>query len=167
MELESSILTRLKEKIPQSVVEVAEFRGELTVVVNREHIVPVCAFLRDDPELCFDFLSDLTAVDWLGREPRFDVTYNLYSIEKNHRVRLKVRLEQDQNIESVTSVWSGANWFEREVFDLFGIRFENHPDLRRILMPDDWEGHPLRKDFPLTREEIMFTYNNNRPPRVE
>jgi NADH-quinone oxidoreductase subunit C len=165
--LESSILTRLKEKIPQSVVDVSEVRGELTALVNREQIVPVCVFLRDDPELCFDFLSDVTAVDWLARKPRFDVVYNLYSIEKNHRIRLKVRLEQDQSIESVTSVWSGANWFEREVFDLFGIRFENHPDLRRILMPDDWEGHPLRKDFPLTREEIMFTHNKNRPPRIE
>jgi len=165
--LENSILTRLKEKIPQSVVKASEFRGELTVVVNKEHIVPVCAFLRDDPELCFDFLSDLTAVDWLTRVPRFDVIYNLYSIEKNHRVRLKVRLEQDQSVESVTSVWSGANWCEREVFDLFGIRFENHPNLKRILMPDDWEGHPLRKDFPLTKEEIMFTHNKNRPPRIE
>jgi len=167
MESENSILARLKNKIPQSVVEVSEFRGELTVVVKREHIVPVCAFLRDDPELSFDFLSDLTAVDRLGRKPRFDVVYHSYSISRNHRIRLKVGVDEDQSVESVTSVWSGANWFEREVFDMFGINFENHPDLKRILMPDDWEGHPLRKDFPLTREEVMFTHNKNRPPKIE
>ena len=159
-------LTRLKEKYPDSVLESAEFRGELTLVVKKEDIVPVCRFLRDDPELSFNFLSDLTAVDRSGRELRFDVIYNLYSIDKNHRLRLKVRAGENELVPSVTSVWSNANWFEREVFDLFGIKFDGHPDLRRILMPDDWVGHPLRKDFPLTKEEVMFTHNKNRPPRV-
>ncbi len=161
------ILTKLKEKFPQSVLESAEFRGELTIVVKREDVVPVCTFLRDDRELSLRFLSDLTAVDRLGRKPRFDVVYHLYSLEKNHRVRLKVGVDEDESVPSVTAVWSNSNWFEREVFDMFGIRFDNHPDLRRILMPDDWEGHPLRKDFPLTREEVMFTHNKNRPPRIE
>ncbi|MGB7062147.1 MAG: NADH-quinone oxidoreductase subunit C [Candidatus Zixiibacteriota bacterium] len=164
--MDNLILTRLKEKYPDSVLESAEFRGELSLVVRREDIVPVCRFLRDDPELSFNFLSDLTAVDHLGREPRFDVIYNLYSIQKNHRVRLKVRAGEDETVPSVTSVWRNANWFEREVFDLFGIEFRDHPDLRRILMPDDWVGHPLRKDFPLTKEEVMFTHNKNRPPRI-
>ncbi len=165
--MDNAILTKLKGRFPQSVLESSEFRGDLTVMVKREDIVSVCTYLRDDPDLSFDYLSDLTAVDRLGRKPRFDVVYHLYSISRNHRVRLKVGIDEDQSISSVTSVYGGANWLEREVFDLFGVNFENHPDLRRILMPDDWEGHPLRKDFPLTREEVMFTHNKNRPPRIE
>jgi len=159
-------LEKLKEKFTKSILEVAEFRGELAIVLRKEDIVPICQFLRDDPELSYNFLSDLCGVDWPEREPRFDVVYNLYSIEKNHRVRLKVQVDEGESVPSVTSVWSGANWFEREVFDMFGIRFDGHPDLRRILMPEDWEGHPLRKDFPLTKEEVMFNYNKDRPPRI-
>jgi NADH-quinone oxidoreductase subunit C len=165
--LDKIVITKLKEKFPESVLESSEFRGELTIVVKRENIVSVCTYLKDDPELSFEYLSDLTAVDRLGRKPRFEVVYHLYSIKMNHRVRLKVGIDEDESLSSVTSVWSSANWFEREVFDLFGVNFENHPDLRRILMPDDWVGHPLRKDFPLTREEVMFTHNKSRPPRIE
>lgn len=165
--MESSILARLKEKFPESILQSAEVRGELTVVVRKEDIVSVCTFLRDDTELSFDFLSDLTAVDHLGREPRFDVVYHLYSLGKNRRLRLKVKVGEGESVPSVTSVWSAANWLEREVFDMFGIRFDYHPDLRRILMPDDWVGHPLRKDFPLTREEVQFTHNKNRPPKIQ
>jgi NADH-quinone oxidoreductase subunit C len=159
-------LEKLKESFAKSILEVTEFRGELTIVVRKEDIVQIGTFLRGDPELSYNFLSDLCGVDWLERKPRFDVMYNLYSIEKNHRVRLKVQVEDGAAIPSVTSVWSTANWHEREVFDMFGIRFEGHPDLRRILMPEDWEGHPLRKDFPLTKEEVMFNYNKDRPPRT-
>ncbi len=159
-------LEKLKARFTKSILEVAEFRGELTIIVRKEDIVPTCQFLRDDPELSFNFLSDLCGIDWLERKPRFDVVYNLYSIQKNHRVRLKVQVEDGETIPSVTSVWGTANWHEREVFDMFGIRFEGHPDLRRILMPEDWEGHPLRKDFPLTKEEVMFNYNKDRPPRI-
>ena len=164
--MENLVLTRLKEKHPDSILESAEFRGELTLVVKRDDIVPVCRFLRDDAELSFNFLSDLTAVDRSGREPRFDVIYHLYSLDKKHRLRLKVKAGEAESVPSVTSVWSNANWFEREVFDMFGIGFDGHPDLRRILMPDDWVGHPLRKDFPLTKEEVMFSHNKNRPPRI-
>ncbi|KPL00094.1 MAG: hypothetical protein AMJ91_05410 [candidate division Zixibacteria bacterium SM23_73_3] len=166
MELKNPILTRLKEKFPESILEVAEFRGELTLVVKREDIVPLCTFLRDDPELSFNFLSDLCGVDRLGRKPRFDVVYHLYSLDKGHRVRLKIKVEEGESVLTVTSVWSNANWFERETFDMFGVKFDNHPDLRRILMPEDWVGHPLRKDFPLTKEEVMFTHNKNRPPKI-
>jgi NADH-quinone oxidoreductase subunit C len=165
--LENIILTKLKTKFPQSILQSRQFRGDLTIVAKREDIVSVCEFLRDDGELSFNFLSDLTAVDHLERKPRFDVVYHLYSISRNHRIRIKVEVDEDQNVLSVTSLWSNANWFEREVFDLFGIRFDAHPDLRRILLPDDWEGYPLRKDFPLTREEVMFTHNKNRPPKTE
>ena len=164
--MENLTLTRLKEKFPELILETVEFRGELTIVVKREDIVPVCNFLRDDPELSFNFLSDLCGADHMGRKPRFDVVYHLYSIDKKHRVRLKVEVEEGENVPTVTSVWSNANWFEREVFDMFGVKFDNHPDLRRILMPEDWEGHPLRKDFPLTKEEVMFSHNKDRPPKI-
>jgi NADH-quinone oxidoreductase subunit C len=167
LKLDNSIVIRLKEKFPQSILEISEFRRDVTLTVKREDIVFLCTFLRDDPDLSFNFLSDLTAVDRLGKEPRFDVIYHLYSLDRNHRLRLKVKVEEGQSMPSVTPVWSAANWLEREVFDLFGIGFDNHPDLRRILMPEDWIGHPLRKDFPLTREEVMFTHNRNRPPRTE
>jgi len=161
------MLERLRAKFPDSILESDEFRGDLTVVVKREDIARVCRFLHDDADLSFNFLSDLTAVDRSGREPRFDVIYHLYSLDKNHRMRLKVRADEDQPVPSLTSIWSNVNWFEREVFDMFGIEFDGHPDLRRILMPDDWVGHPLRKDFPLAKEEVMFSHNRNRPPRAK
>ncbi len=164
--MNDTILEKLKEKFAESILEVSEFKDELCVVARKENIVPVCQFLRDDPELVFNFLSDVCGADWPERKPRFEVVYNLYSVSKNHRVRLKVRVDDGESVPSVTSVWSAANWHEREVFDMFGIRFDGHPDLRRILMSEDWEGHPLRKDFPLTKEEVMFNYNKDRPPRI-
>ena len=132
-------------------VESAKFdRDELTIVVKRAAIREACAILRDDPALAFNFLADITAVDWYPNEPRFDVVYHLLSISRHKRVRLKVRLSgDDPNLESITSVWPSANFFEREVYDLFGVRFSGHPNLRRIMMPEDWEGHPLRKDYPV------------------
>jgi NADH-quinone oxidoreductase subunit C len=132
-------------------IEGAKFdRGELSIYVARSAIREACAILRDDRDLKFNFLSDLTCVDWYPSEPRFEVVYHLFSIPKKLRVRLKVKLgADDPSVESVTSVWATANFFEREVFDLFGIRFEGHPHLRRIMMPENWEGHPLRKDYPV------------------
>jgi len=125
-------------------------RDEMTIYVERGSIREACVRLKDDPACPFNFLSDVTCVDWYPSEPRFEVVYHLLSIPKKERVRLKVRLDSaGPAIESVTSVWPGANYFEREVFDLFGIRFTGHPYLRRILMPEDWEGHPLRKDYPV------------------
>lgn len=164
--MENLISTKLKEKFPESTLEISEFRGELTIVVKKEDMVPLCTFLRDDPDFSFNLLSDLCGVDYLGRKPRFDVVYHLYSLDKNHRLRLKVKVEEGESVPSVTSVWNTANWHEREVFDLFGITFDGHPDLSRILLPEDWEGYPLRKDFPLTREEVMFSHNKNRPPKI-
>ncbi len=132
-------------------VEGAKFdRGELTIVIRRSDIRDVCAFLRDDSELNFNFFSDVTCVDWYPQEPRFDVVYQLLSMSRKARLRLKVKLPGDEpRLDSITSVWPAANFFEREVFDLFGIRFEGHPYLRRIMMPENWEGHPLRKDYPV------------------
>jgi NADH-quinone oxidoreductase subunit C len=128
-------------------------RGELTLEVAPVKIVSICGFLKYDQQ--FVRLSTVTAVDRYPAEPRFEVVYHLHSIERNERVRVKCRLGgQDPAIESVASVWRSADWYEREVFDLFGIRFANHPDLRRIMMPDDWEGHPLRKDYPVTGPRV-------------
>jgi len=135
---------------PRSVQEVKFDRDEMTIWVDRSNIREACALLRDDPTCAFNFLSDITCVDWYPAEPRFEVVYHLLSIAKKERVRLKVRLQSASPVvESLTSVWPGANFFEREVFDLFGIRFTGHPYLRRILMPEDWQGHPLRKDYPV------------------
>jgi NADH-quinone oxidoreductase subunit C len=134
-----------------SAVQGAKFdREEMTIYVDRAGIREACALLRDDAECAFNFLSDVTCVDWYPSEPRFEVVYHLLSLSKKERVRLKVRLNSGSAaVESLTSVWPGANYFEREVFDLFGIRFTGHPYLRRILMPEDWEGYPLRKDYPV------------------
>lgn len=141
---------KLRQWDTNAVAEVLEFRGETTIVVPREHIRRACEFLVAEPSLKFTYLSDITTVDRFPLEPRFEVNYHLVSIENKVRLRLKVRLAgSDPNLLSVTPVWPTANWHERENFDLFGIRFEGHPDLTRILMPDDWEGHPLRKDYPV------------------
>ena len=134
-----------------AVVEGAKFdREEISIYIERSSIREACALLRDDPNCPFNYLSDVSCVDWYPSAPRFEVIYHLLSIPRKERVRLKVRLEDDNpSLESVTSVWPSANFFEREVFDLFGIRFTGHPYLRRIQMPEDWEGHPLRKDYPV------------------
>jgi NADH-quinone oxidoreductase subunit C len=127
--------------------------GELTLEIAAAKIASICGFLKYDQS--FVRLSSVTAVDRYPSEPRFEIVYHLHSVERNQRVRLKAMLAgTDPVIESVTGVWRGANWYEREVFDLFGVRFLNHPDLRRILMPDDWEGHPLRKDYPIAGTRV-------------
>jgi NADH-quinone oxidoreductase subunit C len=143
------ILDRIRAWDSAVVANAEVFRGELTVTVARENLRRVCDFLRTDAELLFNFLSDLTAVDRFPIEPRFEINYHLLSIPRRRRLRLKARMSgENPVIESVTSVWPTANWHEREVFDLFGVRFEGHPELTRILLPEDWEGHPLRKDYP-------------------
>jgi NADH-quinone oxidoreductase subunit C len=125
-------------------------RGELTIWIERPFIRPAAELLKSNAETGFNFLSDLTCVDWFPSEPRFEVVYNLLSHQRKERVRLKVKLRgEDARIDSIVDVWPSANFFEREVFDLFGVHFEGHPHLRRIMMPDDWQGHPLRKDYPV------------------
>jgi NADH-quinone oxidoreductase subunit C len=144
----------VRTRFPEALLEEVEFRGETTLVLAPAAIADVCLALRDASDLRFNFLADITAVDWPEREPRFDVVYHLLSLETRSVVRLKVRVgepdEDEPQVPSVTSVWPTANWYEREIYDLFGIAFTGHPDLRRILMPTDWVGHPLRKDYPLT-----------------
>lgn len=145
----TTLLQKIKEFDPQAIEEAQSFRGELTLFVRRQSLRRLCEFLRDAPDLSFQFLADLTALDRYPAGPRFEVVYHLLSYQSLVRLRLKVRVGgEDAVVDSVVPIWPGANAFEREVYDLFGIRFAGHPDLRRILMPDDWEGHPLRKDYP-------------------
>ena len=147
----SPIAAALKREHPESLSAVVEALGETTVIVRREYIVAACAFLKATPEFEFNFLADLCAFDrGPEEEPRFEVNYHLFSTTKHHRLRLKVLLnEDDVHVPTVSGVWRTANWHERETYDLFGVVFDGHPDLRRILLPDDWQGHALRKDFPL------------------
>ncbi len=159
-EYNEAAVARLQEKLGEAVREVRTFRGERVVVLEREAIVEACRLLREDPDLQFNFLACLTAVDDWPTEPRFTVVYRLYSVPNNNWVGLEVRVDgEDPEVPSITSVFPSASWHEREVYDMFGIRFSDHPDLRRILMPQDWEGHPLRKDYPLGYEEVQFTFN--------
>jgi NADH-quinone oxidoreductase subunit C len=152
------LVKRLKEKFGEAVGDASEFIGQLSVYVDRERIVEVCDFLRTDEKTPFDYLSDLTCVHYPDRgDVPFEMIYNLFSIPANERVRLKAKTSDEAGIDSVTGVWPAANWLEREVYDLFGIRFANHPDLRRLLLPPDWEGHPMRKDFPLEFVENAWT----------
>lgn len=140
---------KLQEWDPRAAAEVIESKGETTVVLAREHLLSVAQFLATEPSLKFSFLSDIATVDRFPLEPRFEVNYQLLSIDLGLRLRLKVKLSgSDPVIASVFGIWPTADWHERENFDLFGIRFEGHPNLRRIVMPDEWEGHPLRKDYP-------------------
>lgn len=144
----SAILEKLSAQFGSAVLGQATFRGQDSVTVDAAKIVEVCTFLRDEPGLRFVMLTDLTAVDCQGRAPRFTVVYNLYSHELNQRLRLKILV--DDTAPTVEGVWKVANWLEREVYDLFGIVFAGHSDLRRLLLWDGYVGHPLRKDFPLT-----------------
>jgi NADH-quinone oxidoreductase subunit C len=153
---------------PQAIAELIEFRGDITIVVPRELLRDAARFCRDSRALQFNLLSSATCVDRFPLEPRFELNYHLVSIPLRQRLRFRVRLSsQDPVVDSLVSVWPGSNWLEREIFDLFGVRFTDHPDLRRILLPDDWEGFPLRKDFPVEGfrdiPSIATRYTRNRP----
>jgi NADH-quinone oxidoreductase subunit C len=142
-------ITSLQNAIAGSVTQLSLYLGDWTVILPASHLLQVAQYLRDSTDGAFDYLSDLTATDWPPRAERFDVIYCLYSTRLRHRVRLKVKVAEHQPLASVTEVWTAANWLEREVFDMFGVNFTGHPDRRRILMPEDWQGHPQRKDYPL------------------
>ena len=152
------LVQKLKTEFGEAIGEASEFIGQLSVRVDRERIEAVCEFLKQDEETSFDYLSDVTCVHYPERvDAPFEVVYNLFSISTYQRVRLKVRTDDSAGVASVTSVWPAANWLEREVYDLFGVPFQGHPDLRRLLLPPDWEGHPLRKDYPLEFIENAWT----------
>jgi NADH-quinone oxidoreductase subunit C len=152
----SKTLQMIREKFGESVIEMHARLGQDTVVVSRTVIFELARFLRDDPELKYNFLMDLTAVDYLKRKPRFEVVYHFYSLENNARVRVKVPVgEPDPEVESLTPLWKIANWLEREAWDMFGVKFKNHPDLRRILLYPEFQGHALRKDYPVTKRQPL------------
>lgn len=169
---ESLTLKKLRERFPASIIDTHSFRGDDTAVVKRVDVVDICRFLKESPDLSYNFLMDLTAVDYLqmGNPPlsgvaqppdRFEVVYHLYSLKYNHRVRIKAPLtEADPTIDSLTPLWAVANWLERECWDMFGIRFDGHPDLKRILLYEQFEGHPLRKDYPLTGRQPLIGPKN-------
>jgi NADH-quinone oxidoreductase subunit C/D len=162
----SPIPHRLLSRFSDAVLDVSEFRGETAVTVRAADLLPICRFLRDAPELAYDLCIFVSAVDRLdmGLSPRFEMVYQLFSLKHNRRLRLKVPLAGDPPaVDSVSSVWRAADWHERETFDLFGIHFRGHPELRRILMPHDWVGHPLRKDYGLGTEPVQFTVNPDEP----
>lgn len=144
------VIRKLQALGADTVQDAALFRDELTLIIPAARIRDGCEFLKTDPELNFNYLSDVTAVDRYPAEPRFEVVYHFYSVPNRTRLRLKVLVGgAEPGVDSLSSLWPVANWFEREVYDLFGIRFRAHPDLRRILLPEDWVGHPLRKDYPV------------------
>ena len=157
----SEVLCRLLAELPGAVVETHAQHGDATAVVAPGELLRVMRWLRDAPELALDMLSDVTAVDYIDREPRFEVVYHLYSLSRNHRLRIKARVSEEPcEVESLVELWPSANWMEREVWDLYGIRFRNHPDLRRLLLYDAFEGHPLRKDYPKERRQPLVGPRN-------
>ena len=151
------MLEEIRQKLGPAVLDAHAFRGDETVVIRREGLLETFRLLKGDPGLGFDFLSDLTAVDYLGKkEPRFEVVYHLLSLAKNRRLRVKVPVaEGEPEVDSLTPLWRGANWLEREVWDMYGIRFRGHPDLRRILLYEEFRGHPLRKDYPVNQRQPL------------
>lgn len=162
----ASTVEAVQKKFPDAVIEMVDFREEQTLVIKPEYVLDICGYLRH--EQGYDFLETLTAVDWLERVPRFDVVYQLLSIAHRCYVRVKVRIgeqgEERPALPTVSGIWAGANWYEREVYDLFGLTFTGHPDLRRILMPSDWTTHPLRKDYPLSGFDLPEPYWGGQVP---
>ena len=153
----SITIQRIKETLDEAVIEVHSQLSQDTVIIAPSGLLEVARLLKEDPELEYNFLMDLTAVDYWKRKPRFEVVYHFLSLKNNFRVRLKIPVpEPDPKVDSLTSLWSAANWYEREVYDMFGIQFVGHPDLRRILMYPEFEGHPLRKDYPIEKRQPLI-----------
>ena len=156
MDLKELVTKKLTEKFPQINFDITDYKDQLAVTFDKEHIVTVSDFLKNEEELQFKLCEDVTAVDWAnlpagrqGRKNRFTVVYHIFSLKLNLRIRLKTDVDESESVESVSSIWKTANWHERETYDMYGITFKNHPDLRRMYMPEEFEYHPLRKDFPL------------------
>jgi NADH-quinone oxidoreductase subunit C len=147
--VDSLPLKAIQERYPEAVLEATFHAGEATALLKKENLQEVCRFLKEEPSLRMDFLSNLCGVDFPEREQRFEVVYHLFSVSRKHRINLKVRAADGEPVPTVTGVWRTANWHEREAFDLLGIPFEGHPDMRRILLADEWQGHPLRKEYPV------------------
>lgn len=156
----ATVKARITERFGAAVLNTSEYRGDLAFTLRPDAVLQVAQFLRDEPDLQYIYLSSITGVDYLGREPRFEIVYHLRTFVHRHLVVLKVGADEaDPRVLSLVPLWPTANYQEREIFDMFGVQFDGHPDLQRILMPEDWDGHPQRKDEPLVYEEVAFTFN--------
>lgn len=154
------VVDKLKAAHPTAIEEIADFRGERTLFIQKDRLTAVCKLLHDEPDLQYTFLSDVVADDYLPEFPRFAVSYHLYSMTQNHRLRLRTWVEDpDEGPETIGAIWAIGTWLEMEVWDLMGIRFQGNSSLRRLFLPEDWQGHPLRKDYPLGYEEVQFSFN--------
>jgi NADH-quinone oxidoreductase subunit C len=156
--LDNDLVKRYKEKFGPAILEAWVDRKQSILVVARELLAEIALYSRDTEK--FDWLSDLTTLDWPKRERRFDIVLNMYSMEKNERLRLKAQASADERVPSVQGIWATANWMEREVYDMFGVVFEGHPDLKRILLPDEWQGYPLRKDYDILTQDTAWVREN-------
>lgn len=153
---DTTVLAKVEAALPGKILESSTLHGDETIVISRDDAPLVFRTLYDAPEFAFNLLVDVTAVDFLGKEPRFEVVYHLKSLTLLHRLRVKIRVtEDDAVVPSVSALWKGGDWLEREVWDMYGIRFSHHPDLRRILMYEEFRGHPLRKDYPVDRRQVL------------
>ena len=160
MSAEQPVVEKIKAAFPNAIEKTNDFRGEQTIYIQTEKLKGICQLLRDDPDLSYKFLSDICADDFFPQSPRFAINYHLYSYDHNHRLRLRTWVEDpEKGPETVGSIWSIATWLEMEVWDLMGIRFQGNNSLRRLFLPEDWQGHPLRKDYPLGYEEVQFSFN--------
>lgn len=149
IDIETILIKKVKDAFGAAIIDTVVFKGEITHTVERSALLDVCNFLKTDADIKMNYCVDVVGVDNMHASPRFEVNYHLYSIPKKHRLRLKVKVGEGESVLSVTGLWAGADWPEREVYDMFGIPFEGHPNLKRIYMPEDWDGYPLRKDYPL------------------
>ena len=156
--MSTSFINKIKSNYASVIIDSHDFRGDQTITIKKGSVLELFKFLRDDPDLDFKFLMDLTAVDYLNRkDARFEIVYHLYSLSHNTRLRVKIPVtEHDCSIDSIWSLWKTANWYEREVWDLYGIKFNGHPDLRRILLYEEFKGHPLRKDYPINKRQPLI-----------
>lgn len=162
------LLNHLTTNAPRKLISSAEDKGHAVIAIPPDYTVDFFGYLRDDPTLKFEMLMDLTAVDWLGQSPRFEVVWHLYSVTHNHRLRVKCRVEEGQSLLSLAGLWKIADWFEREVWDMYGVKFDGHPNLKRILMYDEFKGHPLRKDYPYNKRQPLVEETwPSRPTQVQ
>lgn len=156
----SPLLDEFKKRFPDAVIDAVIYRNQPAITLNSQSLISICEFLKSEEGGAYTLLTDETAVDYPKREKRFEIVYHLYSFKRNDRLRLKLLAGEGENVPSVVGIWPAANWLEREVYDMFGVAYEGHPDLRRILLPEDWKGHPLRKDYDILRQDDAWVKAN-------
>lgn len=166
--MNKKVFKRFQKQFKGAILDTHDRLGDVTAIVSKDSLVEICEYLRNDDKMSFEMLSDLTAVDYLNRDPRFEVVYHFYSMTHGHRLRLRVPVESGEDtVPTISHIWKAANWAEREVWDMFGIAFDGHPDLRRILMYEEFEGHPLRKDYPIQKSQPRMDLRRRERDAVE